>query len=98
MSAADDDPLTLKEASAQVFRGIIGPDALRTYAAKGKLPIFKLGKKDCVFRGDAKAFLCALRAPGFAGARPERTSSYGTELSTKERVAALTSALGQRHN
>lgn len=47
---SDDEPMTLAEACETVFRGHIKPATLRAEAARGRLVIERIGRRDFVTR------------------------------------------------
>lgn len=49
-----DEPLTLDEACREVFRGKIKPATLRAEAARGRLEIERIGRRDFVTRAALK--------------------------------------------
>lgn len=92
-----DDPITLQEACDIVFRGKITPWTLRSEAERGKINIFKIGKKQFTTLREARA-LCERKARDSISMRPERAGLSETVLSISERVAALNSDLKRKKN
>lgn len=48
MTISDDEPMTLAEACETIFRGHIKPATLRAEAARGRLVIERIGRRDFV--------------------------------------------------
>ena len=65
---SDDSPMTLAEVCEIVFRGTIKPSTLRAEAAKGRLDISRIGKRDFTtlraVREMQERCLVAHKAPG----------------------------------
>lgn len=57
----DDDPLTLAEASKQIFRGNLSVSALRTAISRGELVAEKLGGKLFVTPAEIRAWRAKCR-------------------------------------
>lgn len=54
---ADDAPITLAEACELVFRGTMTPATLRAEAARGRLVIFKIGKRHYTTRAHVREMI-----------------------------------------
>jgi hypothetical protein len=70
----DDDPLTLKEACQLVFRGTLTASTLRAEADRGKLKVFKIGRRLFTTRAYVREMIeqcrVAPRTHGSLSARP----------------------------
>jgi hypothetical protein len=65
MMPGENDPVTLKEACAIVFRGTITPSTLRAEAARGRLAIRRIGRQDFVTLRDVREMIdrCPVEKP-----------------------------------
>ncbi|RWC32851.1 MAG: hypothetical protein EOS54_31750 [Mesorhizobium sp.] len=62
-SVGQDEPVTLVEACRLFFGGRLSPSALRTEAAKGRLVITQIARKDFVTRRAVEEMMVACRRP-----------------------------------
>lgn len=89
-----DTPVTLAEACQIVFRNKVGPDALRAEHRRGRLHIFRVGKKDFVTLRDVREMCRAKQdRPASISTSSDIPGSSGMALSASEQVLALKAKL-----
>lgn len=89
----EDDPITLQDACDIVFRGAITPWSLKAEAGRGKLKLFKVGRRQFTTLRAVRALCQGKPSPASIStlsAIPGR-SAMGADPS--ERVAVLRSAI-----
>lgn len=91
MNMTEDDPVTLKEACHVVFRDTITPWTLRAEAARGRLTISRIGKRDFTTLREARELLERCRveheAPASTSTRNESNGSSEMASDSSARAA-----------
>lgn len=92
MTIGEDDPITLVEACEIAFRNRIRPATLRAEAARGRLTIFRIGRRDFTTLKSVRDLQC--RAENQARAS---TSIHNEDsgLSETARISSARAALSQ---
>jgi hypothetical protein len=89
--AGDDDPITLAEACDLIFRGTMTAATLRAEAERGRLTIFKIGKRHYTTRGHVREMIKACRVePKALGATSIESRGGPSEA---ERISSARAAL-----
>lgn len=87
----DTAPITLKEACEVIFNNRIGVDALRAEAARGRLSIFRIGRRDFTTIRDVREMVEKCRdakpRPASTSTRKEKPGSSGTARDSSARAA-----------
>lgn len=101
----DDEPLTLEEACREIFRDAITPATLRAEAARGRLALERIGRRDFVTRAAIREMRkkCRVvpnpkgRASGSDPAEPvpadRRSPQSGSSATTEDTQRALDALL-----
>lgn len=90
----DDEPVSLAEACRLFFGGRLSPSALRTEAAKGRLVITQIARKDFVTRRSIEEMKEKCRVPasrpasGFEPKRTETSNAQPGSSSTEQLITA----------
>jgi hypothetical protein len=92
MSIADDDPLPLADACALYPQSRLTVSTLRAEAARGRLKIFRLGRRDYTTRRDMQEMFARCRAEDY---RRDYISirSAANGLSETDRISSARAAL-----
>ena len=102
MDIGEDEPMTLEEACAIVFRGNIKPATLRAEAARGNLVIERVGRRYFVTRAALKDMRekCRVqqKVPASGSTARQDTGSSVTDRSNVAQAAALRSAKALRES
>jgi len=91
MTPADDEPITLKEASEVFFRGRRSPAVLKTQAELGNLAVSKIGGKYFTTITDLKVMVEKCRVKAEAPISGSTKTVIGGQSSTESAVLALAS-------
>lgn len=91
-TAADDTPITLAEACDAVFRGSMTVATLRAEAARGRLTIFKIGRRQYTTLRDVREMIEQCRVERKA---PVSISTRGGDNGSSEtaRISSVRAAL-----
>jgi hypothetical protein len=99
MTPADDDPLPLAEACALYPQSRLTVSTLRAEAARGRLAVFRLGRRDYTTRLDMQEMFKRCRAEDYRRAstttRPAATGLSATAEHSSA-LASLTASLPKR--
>ncbi|WP_210200201.1 hypothetical protein [Mesorhizobium carmichaelinearum] len=87
-----DEPVTLAEACRLFFGGRLSPSALRTEAAKGRLTITQIARKDFVTRRAIEEMMVACRRPVKT---ESKTDSRTTAATAQEALRIKLANLGK---
>lgn len=86
----DDRPITLNEACS-IFRGSLTPATLRAEHERGRLVIFKIGRRYYTTKSDVELMVSKCRdeakAPGSPSIEPEERGPSETERAQSARAA-----------
>jgi len=94
----EDDPITLQQACDIVFKGSITPWSLKAEAGRGKLTIFKVGRRHFTTIRAVRE-MCQKKQPRTSTSiRNERHGQSAMEADPSERVAVLRSAIRRKTN
>lgn len=95
----DDDPITLNEACV-VFRGTLTPSTLRAEADRGRLTIFKIGRRYYTTKHDVELMVSKCRdeakAPGSTSTKNVEHGPSETERAQSARAALKLSGVKLR--
>ncbi len=87
----EDDPVTLREACEIVFRNTVTPATLRAEAARGRLVISRIGKRDFTTLRDARGLLAKCHVqnhhPAYISTRAASNGSSETDRLSSAQVA-----------
>lgn len=86
-----DDLLPLSIACQSVFAGTLTPATLRAEARRGRLVIYRIGRRDYTTRADLDRMVQACRvnteAPGSSSIAPATNGSSETAIATSAQIA-----------
>jgi hypothetical protein len=87
----DDDPITLAHACEIVFKNTVTPATLRAEHRRGRLDIFRIGRKDFVYLRDVRAMVerCRVEDPrrDFISIRNANSGLSETDLVASARAS-----------
>jgi hypothetical protein len=100
-SPADDDPLPLADACAVYPQARLTVSTLRAESARGRLKVFRLGRRDYTTRRDMQEMIAKCREDdrrhGFTSIRQDGNGSSRT-VGTVSALAALRQSVGGRNS
>jgi hypothetical protein len=94
---ADDDPLPLADACALYPQSRLTVSTLRAEAARGRLKVFRIGRRDYTTRRDMKEMFARCRAEDYRRASTS-TKAVNNGPSSTDRVLSARNALLTRLN
>lgn len=89
----DDDPVTLQQACDIVFKGAITPWSLKAEAGRGKLEIFKVGRRQFTTLRAVRALCQGKQSPASTSTPREKLGRSAMGANPSERVSVLRSAI-----